>query len=162
MFIGSLGRQAPGGSFVFLIGKGNMSRHLKSRVMRWPLPRIMEGEALRRQARPLSEQRLAELAPPLESAHCHGGSTSPENASPVEDSPWRARTDGRTIAEGTNAYQAAEPSRSCRTNVLRTTRSTCSSLSVIVGRPPRRTPLLTGADAALGVPLVSDSAWAWE
>jgi hypothetical protein len=27
MFIGSLGRQAPGGSFVFLIGKGNESRH---------------------------------------------------------------------------------------------------------------------------------------
>ena len=36
-----------------------------------------------------------------------GGSASPENASPVEDSPWRARTDWKEIVEG--EYQAAEP-----------------------------------------------------
>jgi hypothetical protein len=27
-----------------------------------------------------------------------GGSTSPENDSPVEDSPWRARTDGKKLS----------------------------------------------------------------
>ena len=32
MFNGVLGRQAPGGSFVFLIGKGNMSRHFVADV----------------------------------------------------------------------------------------------------------------------------------
>jgi hypothetical protein len=42
-----------------------------------------------------------------------GGSASPENASPVEDSPWRARTDGQTKRRR-RKLQAAKPRSICQ------------------------------------------------
>jgi hypothetical protein len=54
-----------------------------------------------------------------------GGSASPENASPVEDSPWRARTDGKRNAEGASSRRQ---SRGLFANALRSRRGDRSTL----------------------------------
>ena len=41
----------------------------------------------------------------------NGGSASPENASPVEDSPWRARTDGKGVRRRRHKFLGGKPQR---------------------------------------------------